>query len=340
MLIRFLASRLFNYSRRLTLVTVGTIVFANTSYAGGLCQGHFVNPITDICWHCLFPITIGGADVVPGPMPDTSNPSSPIQICPMPVGWRIGLAIGFWEPYALADVTRKPYCMVNMGGIQLSMGIAGNGGKENVHADHTKGAFYYVHWYKYPLIYWLNLLTSVGCMQTGDFDVAYLTELDPTWNDDEFSFVLNPEAVLFGNPIARAACAADSVAALVNHPIDALFWCMGSQGSSYPLTGHIAHQKSPIQAATLEVEKMDFKLHREGLVWDTVGHDNAVCNQYPLAIMPKSRYRYQMVNTVPDAAMCHAFGQSALTWEMGHSYPTQGNNFGFLIWKKRNCVFL
>ena len=38
-----------------------------------LCQGHFVNPITDICWHCLFPITIGHAEVVPGIMPDTEN---------------------------------------------------------------------------------------------------------------------------------------------------------------------------------------------------------------------------------------------------------------------------
>ncbi|WP_341761892.1 TraU family protein [Candidatus Tisiphia endosymbiont of Thecophora atra] len=23
------------------------------------CQGHFVNPITDICWSCILPISIG-----------------------------------------------------------------------------------------------------------------------------------------------------------------------------------------------------------------------------------------------------------------------------------------
>ena len=327
--------------RSLLAIVVSVFMLVGNARADGLCTGHFVNPITDICWKCLFPITIGGADVVPGDMPDTSNPSSPIQICPLPIGWRVGLAIGFWEPFAIADVTRQPYCMVNMGGIQLNLGTGnGVGGKQNSFQDEAKGSFYYVHWYKYPLIYWLNLLTSVGCMQTGDFDIAYLTELDPTWNDDELAFVLNPEATLFGNPVTQAACAADSASALVNRPLDELFWCMGSQGSSYPLTGHVADEKSPIQAATLEVERMDFKLHREGLIWDTVGADNAVCNQYASAILPKSRYRYQMVNTVPDAAQCHAFGQSVLTWETGHNYPTEGDNFGFLIWKKRNCVFL
>ena len=32
-------------------------------------------------------------------------------------------------------------------------------------------------------------------------------------NDDELTLILNPEAVLFANPVAVAACAADCVAA-------------------------------------------------------------------------------------------------------------------------------
>nr|QUN01815.1 IncF plasmid conjugative transfer pilus assembly protein TraU [Escherichia coli] len=40
---------------------------------------------------------------------DTANPSTPIQICPAPPLFRrIGLAIGYWEPMALTDVTRSP----------------------------------------------------------------------------------------------------------------------------------------------------------------------------------------------------------------------------------------
>ncbi len=28
---------------------------------GKRCKGQFINPITDVCWECLFPITIGGS---------------------------------------------------------------------------------------------------------------------------------------------------------------------------------------------------------------------------------------------------------------------------------------
>ena len=54
------------------------------------------------------------------------------------------------------------------------------------------------------------------------------------WHDDETAFFLNPEAAIFGNPIAQASCATDSIAATAGFPIDALFWCAGCQGSMYP----------------------------------------------------------------------------------------------------------
>ncbi|WP_431061392.1 TraU family protein, partial [Staphylococcus aureus] len=47
------------------------------------CEGNFVNPITDVCWECIFPVTIGNVPVVKGRQPDTPNPSMPIQFCPM-----------------------------------------------------------------------------------------------------------------------------------------------------------------------------------------------------------------------------------------------------------------
>ena len=30
----------------------------------GRCTGKFVNPITDICWSCLFPLSIGALDMI------------------------------------------------------------------------------------------------------------------------------------------------------------------------------------------------------------------------------------------------------------------------------------
>lgn len=36
------------------------------------CNGRFVNPISDVCWSCLFPITILGVKIVGGG-PDTPS---------------------------------------------------------------------------------------------------------------------------------------------------------------------------------------------------------------------------------------------------------------------------
>ena len=330
--------------KQITLTILASLFL--TTIARANCEGNFVNPITDICWDCLFPISIGNANIVSGDCPDTENPSIPIGICKVngPPYTRIGLNIGFWEPFALTDVTPVPYCMVNLGGFTIDMGNAGHGGKQ-VRDPSDSAAFYYVHWYKYPLLLWLNIITSMGCMHGGDFDIAYLTELDPTWNDDELGFVLNPEAILFGNQVAQAACAADAAKAQIGLPIDKLFWCIGTQGGIYPLTGRVFDEKGPIHAALLLSERMDFKLHRQMLIEDSSpdaggGFDGPICTQHLAPIMPKSRYRYQMTNTVPTADKCYQFGHDVISWEAGKIQPSSGDCFGFMLYKKRNCTFL
>lgn len=305
------------------------------------CQGHFVNPITDVCWRCLFPLSIGPNQVMNGSLPDTKNAASPIGVCPAKIGVRVGLTIGFWEPIALTDVTTTPYCLVNLGGQRLNLGFTQSQGGRQVSQVHQTRAFYHVHWYHYPLINWLRLITSVGCLQQGDFDMAYLTELDPTWQDSEMSFVLSPESFLFSNPIAQAACAADSLSStLSNQPLDRLFWCAGAQGSHYPLTGHVNAPLSPVQTALLLTERLNFKLHREALITDSSPKLGAICRAHHYPVTPKSRYRYELVNQVADGKHCYPSGHSTLTWEAGKIKPQTPDHYGFLVWRKRNCVFL
>ncbi|EFN8246477.1 DUF3560 domain-containing protein [Escherichia coli] len=204
----------------------------------------------------------------------------------------------------------------------------------------VNGAFYHVHWYKYPLTYWLNIITSLGCLEGGDLDIAYLSEIDPTWTDSSLTTILNPEAVIFANPIAQGACAADAIASAFNMPLDVLFWCAGSQGSMYPFNGWVSNESSPLQSSLLVSERMAFKLHRQGMIMETIGKNNAVCNEYPSPILPKERWRYQMVNMYPDSGQCHPFGRSVTRWETGKNPPNTKKNFGYLMWRKRNCVFL
>lgn len=297
------------------------------------CKGHFINPITDVCWSCLFPLSIRGAAVVGSSLPDTPNAASPIGICP----GRIGLNIGFWEPIAVTDVTDTPYCMVNLGGHKFNLGFKqAQGGRDK------SGAFYHVHWYKYPLVSWLNLITSTSCREGGDFDIAYLTELDPTWNDSEMGFVLSPESILFANPIAQAACSADSIKSSFNQgAIDSLFWCAGSQGSHYPLSGHVNAPLSPVQTALLLTERLNYKLHRETkLIADSSPKTSEICNTHHSPIPLKSRYRYEMVNQVADGQHCYPSGATTLSWEAQKIKPQTPGQYGFLVWRKRNCTWL
>ncbi|EBF1564090.1 conjugal transfer pilus assembly protein TraU [Salmonella enterica] len=314
---------------------------SHMAVADAACEGRFVNPITDICWRCMFPLSLGSTKVTGGDLPDTSNPGSPVQFCPMPppVFQHVGLAIGYWEPMAMTDVARSPGCMVNLGGFTVNLGKMGMGTAKKDDKQ-VNGAFYHVHWYKYPLTYWLNIITSLGCLQGGDLDIGYLSEIDPTWEDSALTSILNPEAVIFANPIAQGACAADAIASAVNKPLDPLFWCAGSQGSMYPFNGWVSNESSPLQSSVLVSERMAFKLHRQGQILESVGADRAVCFEYPSPIIPKERWRYQMVNMYPDVAQCHPFGRTVMRWETGRNPPNTKKNYGYLLWRKRNCVFL
>ena len=61
----------------------------------------------------------------------------------------------------MTDVSRSPGCMVNLGGFSINLGKTGMGTARKDDKQ-VNGAFYHVHWYKYPLTYWLNIITSAA----------------------------------------------------------------------------------------------------------------------------------------------------------------------------------
>ena len=220
-------------------VVIFALLLPTVSLAGtGACVGRFPNPVTDLCWKCLFPISIGGVPVASLSQEDFKEnlPSAPVCVCPAPppVFFRLGVTVSYWEPVRVIDVTRTPYCFVSLGGIDGAPGVYAPEGQRRVDAEdesgRTNSVFYQAHYYIFPVGRLLEMAGDFVCMEPPAFDLAYLTELDPLWADDELSFILNPEATLFSNPIAQAACAADCVAASAGFPLTPLFWCAGCQG--------------------------------------------------------------------------------------------------------------
>jgi conjugal transfer pilus assembly protein TraU len=330
------------------LILILGIMLPNSAYANFPCSGHFVNPITDICWSCLLPITIGPIPVAMGggiKNRDIKNPTSPLCLCtkaniPIP-----GVAVGFWEPARLVDITRTPYCMTNLGGVQMGptnlTKVSSYHRGYGKHIEHT--SFYHLHYYIYPLIYWLELITDFICLEKSTFDVAYMSEFDITWNDDKMTQLINPEAWLFGNPIAQAACVLDCASATVSTPMDSLFWCAGCWGNMYPLSGGNADHIGGVQNSSLLTTRILSKLHRLGLAQETSTNDSSpngkLCRKNRAMKIKKSQYKLQMTNPKSTSGPigCWPLGLSDALYSSFKEYPNDGEDWGYLIWRKKNC---
>lgn len=323
------------------IIFIGLALLPQQSQAEGFsCTGRIPNPITDIAWISIFPIKIGGVPIASFGVEDIGPDPSAICACPLPVfPWiRIGLGISFWEPARAVEVVTTPMCSPLLGGIPLGVLPFAKQGSAKTDTEGRNG-FYHVHWYLFPLTNWMSLLTDIGCITPESFDLLMLSELEPTWADDELAMIFAPESALFANPIAQAACAADCIAASAGFPVSSLFWCAGCQGSIYPMTGNVVNHESGIQASLLVTQRMHTKLHRALLAWDT-NSAVAMCLPLPLPIINKRSYKTQMMYPIPNVLGAHPYGRTDIIWSAGKEIPAIGEDFSFLIWRRRVCCAL
>jgi len=312
-----------------------------TFAAGGVCRGTTINPVTDICWQCMFPAMIGGVSFGRGGEQSPAGMNSPVCACPTSTGTvTIGVTSAFWEHSRLIETVKNPYCFPALGsGMNNPKPGYNSGSKKSKGASDADKSFQQVHYYIFPAWQLLQLFTDFPCTEKAAFDIAYMTEVDPMWNDDSLSFIINPEALLFGNPISQAACAADSVSSAVGYPVDPLFWCMGSWGSMYPLSGSISGT-DPVQVNAGLASRMLFKLGREALLNDT-GINKCAQNGVLSPILQKSNYRLQEVRPVKGND-CIPIGRSGFIWGAGKNPPFgtakgSADNFLWSLTRKRLC---
>lgn len=146
------------------------------------------------------------------------------------------MAIQFSGAITPLDVTKPAWCLASLG---MDMGNSYGATAERLPAPAGLGgiseaitAIIYLMYFNPLLI--LQLLLDFSCLRKLPLDIAYMSELDPFAQSDELSLFAFPETLLFANPAAILACAADAIAATAGSPIDALFWCAGSWGQLYP----------------------------------------------------------------------------------------------------------
>jgi conjugal transfer pilus assembly protein TraU len=316
--------------------------------------------LSGVCWSCLFPVRLLGFTILDdsNDLPDGAT-EQPLCACSGDQGIpSIGITGGAWLPARLIEVVRKPYCSPILGGASFNNGVRLWGGHKEVEGDGTDKTYYNYHYWAFPLYAILQLFVQNNCNSGGlrNLDMMYMSELDPTWNVDELAFFMNPEAVIFANPLAVAACVVDCATITVSQPITSLFWCAGCWGNLYPFTGNIASDASAPRDTSLLTARVLASLHRKALAHKTYG-DDALCGGQIYPMIPKQQYKLSTLFPLAEAdseriessdasgiihskildKCCHWIGESPFKWGEHRTIPGTGEDYVYLIWRYTEC---
>jgi len=308
------------------------------------CKATFVNIITDVDWQGVFPIKIAGITIKSNTpeelqkLDETEELRKAICYCSKNGKLTVGIAASFWEPARVIEIVKDPWCFPLLGGLEISSQPVKQGGNNQTHATGVKTGKYFAqaHWYMFSVWNLLDLFMDVPCIQWDGFDIAYITELDPLWQRDDLAMFINPEVLLFANPIAQLSCIPDSVSSQAGVPISPLFWCMGSWGSAYPLSG-TTDMPNIVRGNAALAARMIYKLSREALMWDP-GID--LCGAVITPIWIKSNYKMHLMKPVRSRII--NIGQSSLIWGAGKDpmYRTAkgaAENFDWMLFRRVKC---
>ncbi|MGI9505773.1 MAG: TraU family protein [Geminicoccaceae bacterium] len=294
--------------------------------------------LSNVCFDCIFPIRIAGADLNLG---DGIIPARAARAPVCTCGNCVGFTVGMWEPARMVELVRKPSCSPTLNGADLGLENGRErGSKGSVDYDKGDTAFYHSHVFAFPILLFLDFFFDGACIEGGnnlpDFDLLYLSEIDPTWNNDELNSFLYPESLLVANPIALAACLADAAAAEIREALDPLFFCVGSWGHLYPVAGHHLQHTSIPRNTSLLASRTLAQLHRLGLARRTMG-DDTVCSALPDPFLPKTQYQWSVFYPIAESQGKHPTGQTTLRWGESRVIPGIGEDFVYLLWRWQDC---
>lgn len=321
------------------LFAVPTFAFGQSS-----CNGHFINLLNEVCWDCVFPMTLGGISMNFGfsNSGDYDSGASKSPICFCANSLMVGTPMSLWEPAMMFDVTDKAGCMPLLGtSITTPINTNEYGSVTNSQKPikgSSRTAFMHVNEYINPILTTIGLLYDSPCLDNRSYDIPYMSWADPSYSDDSMSLLLTPWAYPFTSILAVAAEGPDAIAANINFPLASLFWVAGSWGAIYPTTGNVATYHSQEQTNHLLITRLLAKLHATGLQQSTAGQSAlASCGALgvPEFIMDKRQYKISRSLPYMDN-MCMPIGRSTILEESGTSRP-QDKDYGYIVFRKKDC---
>ncbi|MDL1978027.1 MAG: TraU family protein [Deltaproteobacteria bacterium] len=318
-------------------------LLTNIDSAKAKCEGELINPM-DVCWQCIFPIKIGGQKMGSASQPD--NPDCPAKevLCACQYGEyeRYGVTFAMWEPARLIETVKDPWCFPSLdmdlgdssGGGSSSSDAELRGGTESMGNQEVTRTFAQAHYWGFYAYQMMEEDINKSCWEDTGYKLLYMTEIDPLWNDDYTAALIMPEATLFTDKDIQLSCMVDSISSNLWLSSPILFWCMGSWGSAYPMTGH-NNDEDYVQANNGIAARMLYKMARENMLLDP---GVLLCYAVSTPIWIKWHYRMQIAQPTSHWT-CYQIGASGILWayEKNPAFSDGGDNFTFILFRKRSC---
>lgn len=337
-------SRPLSFSRAILVALLASIapppVLATSCTSAGLTA-----PIDNFNENNIFPITIAGTTVLTkGGARNCSAIKSAGATCLCP-GRLLGvptpgIMLTMHLPAYVAEVQGEAGCSPLLGTKITSAYDHRSTGSENpgqASAGDDYSSSRQIHWIEYPVFSLLEMMRDSICLHSGSvLDIAYMTEFDSLWQNDQWAAVMAPEGALFANFGATAACVIDQVSStFARCPMDSMPWCVGS-GYGYPWSATQNTKTDHTEGGVKVLQKFLMRQTRFGVLRRTVGSD-AVCAPVMSPVMARSQYRINLIHPNPKSN-----GKPIVMGTDGHFWGTLGAvpfNEGevFLIWQGMQC---
>lgn len=281
---------------------------------------------------------------------------------PPPVFERLGVTMSFWNNVGMIDTTSIPYCFPQLGqyldlgdtvggSLEALTGKAGIGGANQFGKRSSGGKqkgdqFISAHTHFASFTNLMKIVSDAIFSMCFSADMAanispQMSEVFFWWQNDEWGVLKNPEALLVANPIATAACMAESLSvSLMGTSLDPLFWCMGSWGSLYPITMNVGSGTPLTSYAMLAARNLSERFQL-AMLMDTTGYQmlNGYCQPYPTYFIPKTD-----VNIYPiwPQKFDNRFplGYPSEIWGFGLDNPANIGVMTWMVYQKRDCCYL
>lgn len=283
--------------------------------AAAKCSGRFLNPVSDICWRCVFPLRLSGVKIFGKDQDDNDSSSNTKLICNCGPKW-VGLPVGYFEPHYMVDVTTDPYCTPSLGGKVIgNVGLPGDAQGTVAMKPGNPGrnsSFYHYVLYKNPILVLMGAFSDNPCLDQSVFDVLQFSAVNPTWANDQLATILSPDAFLYGGLGAILTGIPVGVCATVGGDNGACLalrrmahWTVGFNGQTYPLTGANSNDLSSVSTAHAIMKRALTLGHRTLTIWGTSG-SRGMCGYYAEPFFDTTDIKVQM--TFPSAETAGWFG--------------------------------